>query len=118
MRMRIPPALAVVVALTSAGAPLPAVADAPKPMVAPAQNKARDGCLSRRETIAAVQAGRAVPLSQARRAAERAGRGEMINADLCHRGRALQYVVTVLGSRGRVVTAIVDASSGRLIGVR
>jgi hypothetical protein len=80
------------------------------------------GCLPRSEAIAAVVGGRAIPLGQARRVAERAGRGEMISADLCPRNSqgqgGMQYVVTVLGASGKVSYAAIDASSGRLIWVR
>lgn len=78
----------------------------------------RSGCMSQREAIAAVQSGQAVPLSDVRGLAENAGNGEVIKADLCMRGGRLAYVLTLLRSNGRVVTAVVDASTGDLSGVR
>ena len=77
-----------------------------------------EDCLSRREAIAAVQGKQAVPLGQVRGVAEAAGRGEMINAELCRDGGRLHYVVTLLGAGGRVVKARVDAETGRLLGLR
>lgn len=79
---------------------------------------AAGGCLSQREAIAAVQSGRAVPLAKIRDDAQDAAGGEMIDADLCPRDGRLAYVITVLKPEGKVVTAVVDASSGRLINVK
>lgn len=87
-------------------------------LTADAGAQSGSGCLSQREAIAAVQSGQAVPLSDVRSIAERAGNGEVIKADLCMRGGRLAYVLTLLRSNGRVVTAVVDASSGNLSGVR
>jgi uncharacterized membrane protein YkoI len=77
-----------------------------------------DGCLKRREAVAVVTSGKAVPLRQVRGAAEGAARGEMINAELCTRSGQLVYVVTVLSGSGKVVYVSLDAASGRLLNMR
>lgn len=79
---------------------------------------AAGGCLSQRDAIAAVQSGKAVPLAKIRDDAQDAAGGEMIDADLCPRDGRLAYVITVLKPEGKVVTAVVDAASGRLINVK
>lgn len=83
-----------------------------------AQSLPASGCLSRLDTIRAVQSGKAMPLGQARVVAEKAARGEMIDAALCVGEGGLRYEVTVLASSGRVARALVDAQSGRLLGVK
>ena len=85
---------------------------------ASAQTFPADGCLPRREAIAAVKSGKVVPLRQVRGTAEEAARGEMINAELCVRGGATVYVLTVLSTSGKVVYVTLDGASGRLIGTR
>lgn len=92
------------------------LAAAPDP--AAAQGKSRAGCLSQREAIAAVQSGKAIPLSDVRATAEAAGRGEVIDADLCTSNGRLAYILTLLGANGQVTTATVDAANGRLIDSR
>jgi uncharacterized membrane protein YkoI len=74
----------------------------------------RSGCVSQRGTIALVQAKRVVPLSAIRAEAERRGHGELINAELCHRGGRLAYLVSVLGENGKVAHMSFDAASGRI----
>lgn len=83
-----------------------------------AQGKSRQNCLSQREAIAAVQSGKAIPLREVRAKAEAAGRGEVIDADLCMNNGRLAYILTFLGGNGRVTTAAVDAVSGRMIDSR
>ena len=75
----------------------------------------RSGCVSQRGMIAVVQAHRAVPLSAIRAEAERRGNGEIIGAELCHRGERLTYLVSVLSENGKVVHMSFDAATGRLI---
>lgn len=98
-------ALAVLMALSSPG-------------TATAQGYPADTCLPRREAIAAVLNGRAMPLRRIRGAAEQAARGEMINAELCLRGGQLVYVVTVLNTTGKVVYVSLNATNGQVIGLR
>lgn len=85
---------------------------------AAAQGYPADSCLPRREAIAAVAAGRAMPLRHIRRTAEQTARGEMINAELCYRGGQIVYVVTVLSATGKVVYVSLNAANGQLIGTR
>jgi uncharacterized membrane protein YkoI len=77
-----------------------------------------DTCLPRREAIAAVAEGRAMPLRQVRGTAEQAAHGEMINAELCLKSGQLVYVVTVLSTTGKVVYVSLSAASGQVIGTR
>jgi hypothetical protein len=77
-----------------------------------------DSCLPRREAIAAVAAGRALPLRQVRSTAEQAARGEMINAELCFRSGQMVYVVTILSTTGKVIYVSINAASGQLTGTR
>lgn len=85
---------------------------------ASAQGYPADACLPRREAIATVLNGRAMPLRHIRGTAEQAARGEMINAELCYRGGQLVYVVTVLNTTGKVVYVSLDAANGQVIGLR
>ncbi|MFC5067817.1 PepSY domain-containing protein [Flaviflagellibacter deserti] len=87
---------------------LPAAAQSYPPM----------GCLTRREAIAAVAAGRAMPLRQVRGTAETAAKGEMINADLCAKDGQLLYIITVLSQSGKVVYATLDAANGRVVNLK
>lgn len=77
-----------------------------------------DGCLPRREAVAMVQSGKALPLRQLRGKAEDAAGGEMINAELCFRGGQAVYVITVLSTAGKVVYVTLNANSGQIIGTR
>jgi hypothetical protein len=77
-----------------------------------------DGCVPRREAIAAVASGRVLPLRQVRGTAEEAAKGEMINAELCTREGASVYVVTVLSTSGKVVYVTLNAASGKLVDLR
>lgn len=87
-------------------------------LVVVAQNFPAEKCLSRRDAIAAVRSGRAVPLRQVRPVAEEAARGEMINAEMCVRDGQPVYVLTVLSTSGKVVYVTLSAKSGKLVGVR
>jgi uncharacterized membrane protein YkoI len=73
-------------------------------------------CLSSAETREAVSSGEAAPLSRvARELTERYG-GQIVRADLCRQGGGLVYRVTVLGERGEVHNAVVDAATGQIAG--
>jgi uncharacterized membrane protein YkoI len=85
---------------------------------AQSQGYPADGCLPRREAIATVLGGRAMPLRHIRGTAEQAARGEMINAELCFKGGQLVYVVTVLSTTGKVVYVSLNAANGQVIGTR
>lgn len=76
-----------------------------------------DTCLTRRDAVAAVTKGEAVPLRQIRAAAESAGKGEMINAELCRRSGDLVYILTILSETGKVVYVRFKATNGALLGV-
>jgi hypothetical protein len=70
----------------------------------------RPPCLTKAEQRAAVAARRAIPLAQALRILrEHRQRSEVIRARLCRRDDRLVYVLTLLGSSGKVVNATVDA---------
>jgi uncharacterized membrane protein YkoI len=77
-----------------------------------------DSCLPRREAVAMVQSGKAMPLRQLRGKAEDAAGGEMINAELCFRGGQAVYVITVLSTAGKVVYVTLNANNGQIIGTR
>jgi hypothetical protein len=83
-----------------------------------AQNYPADGCMPRRDAIAAVASGKVVPLRQVRGTAEEAAKGEMINAELCTKNGATVYVVTVLSTSGKVVYVTLNAASGQLVNLR
>jgi len=65
-----------------------------------------------------IQSGEVIPFAQAIRAARGSAEGEMIDSRLCRGGGGYQYVVTFLGSDGRVKRVTVDGRSGRVAGVR
>jgi uncharacterized membrane protein YkoI len=83
-----------------------------------AQIYPREACFSRKETMQAVQAGRAKPLREMRSLAERTVGGEMVDADLCNQNGVLTYVITVLTGSGKVGYVTLDAAKGNLLGVR
>lgn len=72
--------------------------------------------MTRRELKSLVMSGRVVRLRPLARLAEQTARGEVINAELCMRGGAMIYVITVLSESGRVVHVTFDAVTGRLSG--
>ena len=84
----------------------------------PVSAQGGDSCMTRREAIAVVGSGKAVPLREVRGAAEQAARGEMINAELCVRNGQTVYVITVLSESGKVVYVSLNAASGQLINMR
>lgn len=74
---------------------------------------AQGGCLSQRETAAAVRAGEAQPFD---RAVPRDLRSppNFIGVELCRQGGGLVYVVSNLGRNGQVTRTIIDARTGRV----
>ena len=83
-------------------------------MAAPAG--AADHCFSRNEQRAQAAAHAVVPLSRALRQVK--PRGELIRARLCERDGHLVYLLTLLGTDGKVAQASIDATSGALLGPR
>jgi uncharacterized membrane protein YkoI len=77
---------------------------------------AADHCLSRAEQKAKTAAHAVVPLSRAMRQLK--PRGEVIRARLCERDGHLVYLLTVLGTDGKVAQASIDAANGALLGPR
>jgi hypothetical protein len=76
-------------------------------------------CLSKAEQRAAVASHRAVSLAQAVKAAKaHYRRSELLRARLCRQGEGLAYELTLLGHKGKVKRAAVDAENGRLIRIR
>ena len=76
--------------------------------------QAADHCLTRNEQKAKTAAHAVVPLSRAMRTVR--PHGEVIRARLCEHGGSLVYLLTVLGSDGKVAQASVDAGNGTLVG--
>lgn len=68
---------------------------------------------SESDVLAAVEAGRAVPLSSLMPDVRTRTGGEIINAELVQAGGALLYAVRVLAPDGRVSTEYYDARSGQ-----
>jgi uncharacterized membrane protein YkoI len=77
---------------------------------------AADHCLSRAEQKAKTAAHAVVPLSRAIRQVK--PHGEVIRARLCERDGHLVYLLTVLGTDGKVAQASIDAANGAPLGPR
>jgi uncharacterized membrane protein YkoI len=75
-------------------------------------------CVPMAQARSVIQSGEVIPFAQAIRAARGSAEGEMIDSRLCRGGGGYQYVVTFLGSDGRVKRVTVDGRSGRVAGVR
>src|SRR5262245_63817860 len=75
---------------------------------------AADHCFSRNEQRQKTAAHAVVPLSRAMRQVRK--NGDIIQARLCERSGKLVYLLTVLGSDGRVAHASIDAVDGALLG--
>ena len=73
-------------------------------------------CLNKEQERAAITSGKAVRLGQAVKAVKR--RGEVVSARLCEGSKGLVYRLTVLARDGKVRRAIVDATSGAVVGER
>ncbi|MET0606118.1 MAG: PepSY domain-containing protein [Beijerinckiaceae bacterium] len=83
---------------------------------APARAQAE--CLNSSATQEAVAEKRAVPPSQALRAARHHAPGETLRARLCHHNDQLVYWVTVLMRDGKVGRVLVDAADGHVVEMR
>jgi hypothetical protein len=93
------------------------VADAAGPALA--ANSPHRACLNKAEQRAAVAGHRAIRLAQAIKSARRHGRrGELLRAQLCHRGDHLVYVLTLLTRSGKVIRTSIDAANGELMNGR
>jgi hypothetical protein len=68
-------------------------------------------CLSAGEARRAVASGEAVRLGEIAGMVD----GDIVNAELCERGRRLVYELAVIRGGGRVVTVIVDAQTGTVL---
>lgn len=86
--------------------PANAPAAAPAPPAKPAEQSESD-------VLAAVEAGRAVPLSSLMPDVRTRTGGDIIDAELVQAGGALLYAVRVLAPDGRVSTEYYDARSGQ-----
>jgi uncharacterized membrane protein YkoI len=76
-------------------------------------------CLNKTEQRAALAAHRSIPLAQAIKSSRDHGRpAEVVQAQLCHRGDGLVYVLTLLARNGKVTRATVDAATGSVISGR
>lgn len=75
-------------------------------------------CVAAQQARSLIQSGQAVPLAAAIRAARGSAEGEMIDSRLCKASGGYQYIVTFLGSEGRVVRVTVDGRSGKVAGVK
>ncbi len=77
---------------------------------------AADHCFTRNEQKAKTAAHAVVPLSRVMRQVRQ--HGDVIHARLCERDGQLVYLLTVLGTDGRVAQTSVDAANGALLGPR
>lgn len=84
---------------------------------APARAQQQE-CLSSTETRDAVAEKRAVPPTQALRAARTHASGETLRARLCQHNDQLVYWVTVLLRSGKVGRVMVDAADGHVLEMR
>ncbi len=78
--------------------------------------EAADHCFSRNEQKAKAAAHAVVPLSRAMHQVKQ--HGDLIHARLCERDGHLVYLLTMLGTDGKVAQASVDAANGALLGQR
>jgi hypothetical protein len=74
-------------------------------------------CLTGEEQRAATANGKAVPLATVIHTLHRAPK-DVIKAQLCQEPDRLIYMLTLLGRDGKVKRAIVDATSGAVVGER
>ena len=84
-------------------------------LVAPAP-EALAACLSARQARAVIASGRALPLGQITTTLRRRYLVDIINGQLCAKGRGYVYRLTVLGRGGRVHRVVINALNGRLLG--
>lgn len=90
------------------GPPLPVLRAAAVPVA----------CLSSEEIHGAITAHEAIPPMQAHRHARDAAPGEILRIRLCREEGILLYQVTVLKRDGHVARVTIDASSGKVSGIR
>ncbi|WP_448953380.1 PepSY domain-containing protein [Labrys neptuniae] len=83
-----------------------------------ATEPAKAACVSLSEARPLVKAGTIVPLISALGAARRAVKGEMIDGNLCGDPGSYRYVVTFLGTDGRVIRATINAKTGEVVSVK
>jgi uncharacterized membrane protein YkoI len=81
-------------------------------VIAPSPASAQ-ACLSQSDVRAAVQSGRAIPLSGLLGQIRATVGGEVLSSSLCDYGGRLMYLVNVL-SGGQVTRLTVDAQSGAI----
>ena len=74
-------------------------------------------CLTGEEQRAATANGKTVPLAAVIHTLHRAPK-DVIKAQLCQEPERLIYMLTLLGRDGKVKRAIVDATSGAVVGER
>jgi uncharacterized membrane protein YkoI len=87
-------------------------------LFAAAAGAASAECVAMAQARSLIQSGEVIPLARAIGAARGSAEGEMIDSRLCRGGGGYQYVVTFLGSDGRVKRVTVDGRSGKVAGVR
>jgi uncharacterized membrane protein YkoI len=81
-----------------------------------AASQPEQSCLTRAEQRASVAANKAISLAQAIKFLRNRGhRSEVVRARLCRHDETLVYVLTLLGSNGKVTSVNVDAGNGELI---
>ena len=74
-------------------------------------------CLSGGQARAAVQSGRAIPLSQLISRIRAAAGGQVLpQPQLCASGGRLVYLINVLTGNGQIRSLTVDAASGSILG--
>jgi uncharacterized membrane protein YkoI len=76
------------------------------------------GCLSSTDARHALQSAGGISLAAAVSAARSAAPGEIVDYKVCQAPSGYSYVLTVLGTDGKVVRAWVDALSGKLVSVK
>ncbi|WP_181704152.1 PepSY domain-containing protein [Chthonobacter albigriseus] len=81
-------------------------------LVLAAATPAEAACLSAREALRAIASGEAMRLSAIARAVD----GDIVNAELCEAGGGLVYRLAVMTGGGRIVTVVVDARTGEILG--
>ena len=75
-------------------------------------------CFSEKELREAVAAKSVVPQIQAVRAAKNATSGDVVRARLCTFDAGIAYLITTLTRDGKVVQVMIDAVTGKPLGVQ
>ena len=74
-------------------------------------------CLTRQQIRAAVQSGRAIPLSELIATIQATVAGQVLpQPQLCRSGGGLVYLVNILTGKGQVQQLTIDAGSGTILG--